>query len=276
MPQWTPQPDRESPPPPPGSPGGPASGNRPRALVPVSAEDFDRRTQRRRLLIAALALAGLAGAVLTYFLYTRSRLAVESLDAGGQKLQRGLYVEAARELDRAISLKPSHAESYFLRGKAYMGVLDAARALPDFSRAIELDPTRPDYFTARAKARLEQKDFPGAIADLTRALEMDPANAEAYLRRGGALREAGEPRRALGDFSRAIDLAPAADAYFQRAATLQQLGDHGAAVADLTRAIEFSPENPSLYYARARSRAAVGDEAGARADRETGKSRDMR
>lgn len=281
MPKWTSRPGRsfERPATPAGGAGqpvGPASGARPKAPVPVSPEEFDKRTHRRRLILGGLAAAAVLAAGGAYFAYTRSRLAVESLDAGTQKLQRGLYVEAARELDRAISLQPSNAQGYFLRGQAYMGVLDAVRAIPDFNRAIELDPVQPEYLAARAKALLDRKDFTRAISDLTRAIELQPTMAEAHLRRGVAQREAGQLARAVTDFTRAIELAPTADAYVQRAMTRQQSGDHPGAISDFTRAIEFAPDNPHNYYARGRSRAAVGDAAGARADREFAKSRDSR
>jgi hypothetical protein len=49
------------------------------------------------------------------------------------------------------------------------------------------------------------------------------------------------------------------------------MGEHRSAIADLDQVIVLIPRSPMGYLARAKSRAALGDLAGARSDRETGR-----
>ena len=86
-----------------------------------------------------------------------------------------------------------------------------------------------------------------------------------------ALRKSAGPQQALGDFNRAVELSPDEPNYFQRAATYQLMGEHKMAIADLNQVIALSPDSPMGYLARAKSRDAVGDLAGARSDREQGR-----
>jgi tetratricopeptide (TPR) repeat protein len=98
--------------------------------------------------------------------------------------------------------------------------------------------------------------------------------ARAYNLRATAVRATGDPSKALADFSRAVELDPNLDNYFQRAATYQLLNDHKRAVADFDQALALAPDQPHTYYARAQSRAAIGDVKGAQEDIRTGRKID--
>ena len=63
-----------------------------------------------------------------------------------------------------------------------------------------------------------------------------------------------------------MELAGDQDNYYQRAATYQMLGEHLQAITDLNRLLELDPGDVPAYYARARSRRAIGDADGAKAD----------
>lgn len=62
--------------------------------------------------------------------------------------------------------------------------------------------------------------------------------------------------------------------HFQRASTYQLLGDHRRAIADFDKALSDDPQEPHIRYARAESRAALGDNEGARADISAGRKID--
>jgi Flp pilus assembly protein TadD len=53
------------------------------------------------------------------------------------------------------------------------------------------------------------------------------------------------------------------------------MGDHKRAIADFDKAIEEDAFEPHIYYARAASRAALGDQAGAKADFIAGRKIDV-
>ena len=139
----------------------------------------------------------------------------------------------------------------------------------------ELQPRDAAILAERGFVHLDQKDYPAAIADADRALALDPKLARAYNLRASARRATGDLRRAIEDFTQAIALEPNLDNYFQRASTYQKLGEHKLAVADFDQALAEDPQEPHIYYARAQSRAALGDSAGAQADTAQGQKIDQ-
>jgi tetratricopeptide (TPR) repeat protein len=126
----------------------------------------------------------------------------------------------------------------------------------------------------RGFAYLDKKDWARAIADASRALELNGKLASAYNLRATAVRATGDAARALEDYSRAVELDPNLDNYFQRAATYQLLNDHKRAVADFDQALALAPDQPHTYFARAQSRAAIGDLNGAQNDIRAGRKID--
>ena len=246
--------------------GEPAA--QPLVLIPVTAEDVSRR-KRRMVLLSLMVLVVLA--VIGGFIYNRSLNplhAQESYDSGVRFYKVGRYPQAILSFDRSITLKPDLTDAYLMRARAYVSNGQPDRAIGDFSNVITSRPRDTQALTERAAVYLELKDFQPAIADADKALATDSKLADAYNVRGGALQGTGNPAKALEDFTRAIELAPTQDYYLQRGAVYQTLGEHRRAIADFDQAIGFFPRAPEGYYARAKSRVAVGDLKGAKADQE--------
>ncbi|MBX9604147.1 MAG: tetratricopeptide repeat protein [Bryobacteraceae bacterium] len=242
----------------------------------MSAEVFEKRRNRRNLLIAGAAFAGVAIAWFSYDLYTAPAEARKSMDAGLRKMAVGGYVEATKEFDRTIRRQPGLTEAYFLRGKAYAGLLDWGKAMADLTIAVSREPDNAKYRIARGEVYLQNRDLPRAIEDYTRAVEIHPGSATGFTQRGIAWRLSGNVERSLEDLTRAIKIEPSSDCYYERGATYQAAGNHAKAIEDFNLSIEFRPTQPHLYYARALSRRAIGDLAGARADHQKGRELDRR
>lgn len=237
-----------------------------RPPVPVSAEDFARR--KRRVMFTWIG-AGMLVLLLGFWTYWRSVDPLEaqrSLEEGKRFLKATRYPEAVLSLTHALVLRSDLADAYLFRGRANaaLGRLDLAVA--DFSKVIQLRPQGAEAFVERATARLDQEDYPGVIADCGEALQRDSRIALAFSLRARALRQTGNPEQALDDLNRAVELAPDPSNYFQRAATYQLLGRHKLALADLDEVIALKPDGPQAYFARAQSRRATGDVAGANQD----------
>ena len=240
-------------------------------LTPVSAEDFARRKRR---IVQACVAAVLLIALSAIWIFRRSVDPLEaqkSLDAGQRLLKASRYNEAILAFDRALALKSNLVDAYLQRGRANLALNQLEPAIRDFGKAIQLRPDNAEAWVDRAAARLGQENYPAVIADCGEALARDPKLAMAYNLRGMALRQTGNPQKALQDFNRAVELSPDESNYFQRAATYQAMGEHRLAIADLDQAITLFPSSPMGYMARATSREAIGDLAGARSDREVGR-----
>ena len=238
----------------------------PLVLVPESAEDFTRRRSRIGWTLAGVILAALAVAGYTYKRYTDPMHAQESFDSGTRLFKIARFNQAILSFDRAIALKPDLVDAYLMRGKSYVGQAQPEQSLADFTKVTELRPSDPTGWIARGAAYLDLNNFQAAIEDGTHAIAANPKLAAGYNLRGSARRAGGDAKKALEDFNRAVELDPSPANYFARGATYQQIGDHQLAIADFNQVIETIPDLASAFFARAESRRAVGDVAGAHQD----------
>jgi tetratricopeptide (TPR) repeat protein len=245
--------------------------NQPLLMIPVEAADFTRR-RRRNLAIgwsAALIVLATAG-----YLYKRSMDPVhaqESYDAGVRLMKITRYPQAILSFDRAIDLRSDFADAYLMRGRSFASDGHADKAIGDFTKVIELRPHDPQPWLDRARAYIDGKDYQSAIGDTAQALALDSNLADAHALSGTALRAMGNLDGALTDFSRAVTLAPVEANYFERGITYQMMGKHPQAIADFTQVISFAPDEAMAYFARAKSKRALGDEKGADEDHHTGR-----
>jgi tetratricopeptide (TPR) repeat protein len=249
---------------------------RPVIFIPVEAADVIQHRRRRWALIAGgVILVAALGA----FIYKRSLdpiRAQDAYDAGVRLLKIARFPQAILNFDRATSLRPGFAEAYLMRGRAFVADNQTERGSRDFTTYIGMRPNDPIGFVERGQAYVEMRDFQSAITDASTAIEIAPNFARGYNLRGVAVRAMGNPAGALADFNRAVELAPIEINYFERAATYQLLDQHRLAIADLDELIHFKPEFASGYFARAKSRSAIGDRKGAAEDRKLGRSLDGR
>jgi tetratricopeptide (TPR) repeat protein len=137
-------------------------------------------------------------------------------------------------------------------------------------------PSDPQPLIERGKAYIDLKDYQAAITDANAAVGIDTNLNTAYNLRGTAIRAMGNPQGALADFTHAVALAPNAANYFDRGSTYQMLGQDRLAVADFNEVIAFTPDTAAGYFARAKSKRAIGDFAGAQRDHDQGRKLDGR
>jgi tetratricopeptide (TPR) repeat protein len=248
----------------------------PVVFVPVEAADIDRRRRRRWMFLALCAVVALGIGAISYKVKVDPIHAQEAYDAGLRLLKIARYPQAILNFDRTISLQPKFADAYLMRARALSGDNQTERASRDYTKYIELRPNDATGYIERGTSYMELHDFQSAIADGESAVRVAPNLAAAYNLRGIAVRAMGNPRAALKDFTRAVELAPVEANYFERASTYQVLGEHRLAIADLTELIAFRPDFAPGYFARAKSRIALGEIEAAKEDRRVGRMLDGR
>lgn len=195
---------------------------------------LNRRQKRLLRVTAAFLLIGLLAGFVAAYSTTAEDRSLRAFRQGLERLGPGDFQGAVDRFSAAIQIWPKNARAYLERGNAYQAL------------------GRPGE----------------ALADWTRALQVDPNLAAAYTARGAYYRVEGDAARALADLNRSIQLEPSVEAYYQRGQIYQALGQYQQAAADFDRAIAALPTAPYVYRARSAARRALGDAAGAAADRE--------
>jgi tetratricopeptide (TPR) repeat protein len=239
----------------------------PLVLIPVTAEDDARQKRRVRLRAWSAVILVALGAAYFYKRSVDPIHARQSYDAGMRLFAVARYPQAILAFDRAVGLDPNLVDAYLMRGRAYLVDGEIERAISDFSRTVEKRPTDSEALLWRGRSWMELKDYQAVVRDANRALQADSRLAAAYNLRGLAWRALGDPRKALEDLTQAVNLAPDSYNYFQRGATYQMLGQDREALQDFNQMIAIQPDSASAYFARARSRSALGDQRGAAQDR---------
>jgi tetratricopeptide (TPR) repeat protein len=195
-----------------------------------------RRRQRQIIVLGALALViGIAVWQVFAFIAGAEGRADAQVQAGIRLMSPGHYPEAISYFDRALRIWPDSWRAFYQRGVANNQLGNTQAAVSDFESALKL-----------------HSDLPEAMSAL----------ATIY-------RSRGEHARAIQELDKAIQLRPTTDAYFQRGSTYADLGQHESAIRDFTWVIQHLQEAPWVYLARARSKRAVGDVAGADEDEAT-------
>ena len=163
------------------------------------------------------------------------------------------HEDALASFDRAIALRPDHAEPYYNRARLLAGLQRQEEALASYDRAIAL---RPDYAEAhynRANVLAGLRRHADALAGYDRAIALKPDHAEAYANRGHVLADLRRYAEALASHDRAIALKPDyADAYVNRGVVLARLQRHAEALANVDRAIALQPDDAEAYFNRGR------------------------
>jgi len=130
---------------------------------------------------------------------------------------KGLYVEALKAYDQALSLDLNYAIVFNNRGSLYLSrylkgrqAEDLARATEDFRKAVELDPKYASAHNGLGVSLSQSGDIDGAIAAWKKAVELKPDFGFALYNLGLGLLGKGDKAEALKYFIRYKELAYAA------------------------------------------------------------------
>ncbi len=189
-------------------------------------------------------LAGilLAGAVWQAYEYVDSapERAEEQVQLGITMLTPGRYEEAVKQFTEALQTSPASWNAYLQRGVARQNLGSLDEALEDYQRALLLKPDLLQARSGRAEIYRLKGDGKSAAEELTKVIELQPT-AEAYSRRGLVRAEVGEHKLAIADFTWVIDqLRDAPYAYLGRAKSKRALGDEAGAQEDEKMASTFN------------------------------------
>ncbi|MEV4536357.1 tetratricopeptide repeat protein [Asanoa sp. NPDC049518] len=167
----------------------------------------------------------------------------------------GAFDELTAAMDRAVAIRPDHAEFVPVLVRTADLVLAAApdSAITLLERVVELEPEHARAHALLGSARRHLGDEAAAKEDYDLALALDPDDAYALANRGEVRFGQGEHERALADLERAADLEPATawirlsagEAYFLRAQASGADADIARALAHADAALAIKPDSPA-------------------------------
>jgi tetratricopeptide (TPR) repeat protein len=209
---------------------------------PPTAEQRAQRRRQKRLVGGTL--LGILVAIATWqvfdYMASAPERAEEQVQAGMEMLTPGRYEQAVAQFTQALETDPRSWNAYLRRGIAKQNLAQPDEALADFERALRINPDLLEARTARAEIYRQKGDPIHAIEELTKVIELKPS-VEAHNSRALAYAELGQHEKAIPDFTWIIEqLRDAPNAYFARAKSKRALGDEAGAVQDEKRAMSFN------------------------------------
>jgi serine/threonine protein kinase/Tfp pilus assembly protein PilF len=164
------------------------------------------------------------------------------VNKGGSLYSLGLYDEAIRCFERALSLDPSSLEAWTNKGSA-LGRLGRMReAGRCFDEVLRLDPDYALGWNNKGYWLLVEGRHGEALACFERALDLDPASTLALKNRGDALEKLGKVQDACATYRQVVEVDPNDSlAWWALADALGSIGSHEEALVCFDRALAIDP-----------------------------------
>ena len=180
------------------------------------------------------------------------------------------YGPCLADLERAVQLDPGNFAYHGHRGELYSIFKRYKEAEADLLISVNAEPQNPEWFLELGGVYINSKNYEAAVNLITVAIRVNDKEPRYYNNRGVAYRELNRLDEAMADFARAIELKPDFALAFRNAGQVfYKARAYDKAVTVFSKAIELSPRDAQAYSWRAACRAALGDQAGAEADRRT-------
>jgi tetratricopeptide (TPR) repeat protein len=168
--------------------------------------------------------------------------------------------KALADFERAITINPNDAETYFLRGLLYDNSNEISKAINDYSKTIELNANHVTAYNNRANQYLKTENFQKALGDYTKAIQLSPDNTMAHYNRGLVYINANEFAKAIEDYNNIVGLGQEkaesyeiyVDALAKRGLLHSELGHAQEAIRDFEKFLELDPNNGNAAEIRER------------------------
>ena len=117
---------------------------------------------------------------------------------------------------------------------------NSGEALEQCNEVIKNNDRNTAAYLMRSRVYKINFDYPGAINDISKTIMIDPANSGFYFERGKSYQEFNQHTNAINDFSKCISLQAALKtedptAYYARAKSFEEIMDYDKARADYNR-----------------------------------------
>jgi tetratricopeptide (TPR) repeat protein len=165
-----------------------------------------------------------------------------------------------------VTSAPQRADAKVQAGMQLLTPGRYDQAVAQFNRALEIDPNSWSAYYRRGVAKQNMGAREDALADFQAALELKPDLLDARIARAGIYSEKGDWANSITELTKVIEISPSVDAHFRRGNALAELGQHPQAIEDFSWITEHVRDAPFAYLARAKSKRALGDVAGAALD----------
>jgi tetratricopeptide (TPR) repeat protein len=204
-----------------------------------------------------------AEANFTRALEVSANVAAAQYGLGQAALSKRSYADAARYLEKALSLAPESNRLHYALAMAYRGLgkTDQAQSHLAVSGTVGVRVSDPlvdglqdlakgaRLHLIRGRSALEARRFPEAADQFRKAIAAQPDSLPAHVNLGAALSQIGDLAGALEQFEEALRLDPNhPNAHYNLGLLLSQTGRHDDAIKHLQAAVISEPTDTNARF----------------------------
>ena len=141
-------------------------------------------------------------------LVTAADLAEQYYGEGVNLSNLGQYSDAIAAYDKAVFIRPAHADAWNNRGVALEKLGQFSEAVSSYDKAVTLQPGYADAWYNRGVALRKLGRYADAVTSYDKALAIRPDYVEAWLNRGVALDYLGRYEDAIASYDKVLALQP--------------------------------------------------------------------
>lgn len=188
-------------------------------------------------------------------LETAMRLDPENVDARLRYAEFQLYLKdypkVFENVNTALRLDKYSAKGYFIKGMAYLEMLDTNLAISSFQTTVEIDPEYYHAFMQLGILNAARKNEL-CVSYYNNAIKVNPGMPEAYYGLGYYYQETGRYNEALSTYDAMLKIAPDNAAAWYNKGFIQLLytNNPDGAITCFSQAITYEPRYADAYYNR--------------------------
>jgi lipoprotein NlpI len=138
--------------------------------------------------------------VLTAAAGCSAKAADTSLEQARASAAAGQFQAAVELTSKALAADPKNVEALSLRARLYRELREPAKAVADLDQLLTLQPTAAGYYDMRGRERFKLGRVREAVADFDKFLELRPGEKPGHWRRGIALYYTGQFKEGVEQF----------------------------------------------------------------------------
>ena len=154
--------------------------------------------------------------------------------------EKGDYVKAIENYDKAIELNPNYEQAWNNKGWSLSTIGRHEEAIPCYDKAIEIDPNFALAWDSKGWSLGALERHEEAIVCCDKAIEIDPNYTKAWNRKGWNLGRLGRHEEAIPCYDKALEIDPTVvEAWHNKGWSLEKLGRKDEAERCFKRAKEL-------------------------------------
>ncbi|MEO1715223.1 MAG: tetratricopeptide repeat protein, partial [Bacteroidota bacterium] len=160
------------------------------------------------------------------------------------------YEPSMNTISRILDIDPQNAEGFYMMGRNFEAMCDAARAINAFQEAVEIDPDNIDSYL-KLGLLFDARNNPIALQYFNNALRIDSTDFDALFAYGYYYFQRNDLETAIDWYSKAARFHPKNPrVHFNNGFAKMELNRIEAALKDFELAINVDPGYGTAYYYR--------------------------